>query len=370
MIIRRIGCTSASIPFRTPFVTAHGALSARDIWIVQLWTNDGAVGLGEASAVPGFGGSHVEVGAALQMLGRQIVGRDPAEAAEIVHDDEAAALAVTAHFGLDTAVQNLLAQAADLPLAARLSAGHAKFVAVNATVGAASTQAAVGVATSALAAGFTCVKLKVGISGSEEAEVARIAAVRGAIGPSMALRLDANGAWTAAQAIRILNAVEALNLEYAEQPVAARDIAGLARVRATVRTPIAADESAGSVEQVRRLIAACAADVIVIKPMLLGPLSEAVKIAALARDAGLGVSVTSTLDSGIGIAAALQIAAAIKSPLACGLATASLLTGDLLKQPLPIEGGAMALPCRAGLGVDLDPARLALVTRDSWELLP
>src|SRR5204863_9324885 len=113
-------------------------------------------------------------------------------------------------------------------------------------------------------------KLKVGVLSTREAELARIAAVRATIGADVRLRIDANGAWDVPEAIAIIRAAERYQLELVEQPVAAFDLAGMALVRASIHTPIAADESVGGPEQAAQVIAASAADVLVIKPMMAG----------------------------------------------------------------------------------------------------
>ncbi|MCL4368789.1 MAG: hypothetical protein M1337_06445, partial [Actinobacteria bacterium] len=141
------------------------------------------------------------------------------------------------------------------------------------------------------------------------------------------------------------------------------DLAGMARVRSAVGIPIAADEAVGRLEQARRVVAAKAADVLVVKPMLAGGLRPAREIIALAQAAGLGVLVTTTIDSGVGVAAALHLATTLPGPegtptLACGLATGRLLVGDLISRPWRVRDGAMRLPAGPGLGVTLDEQQL------------
>jgi o-succinylbenzoate synthase len=206
----------------------------------------------------------------------------------------------------------------------------------------------------AVDAGFRCIKLKVGIAGSESSEIDRIGAVRGGIGPDVRLRLDANEAWGVDESVRILRAVERFDLDLVEQPVDRRDLAGMARVRRAVGTPIAADEAAIGLAPAGEVIANGAADVLVIKPMLAGGWRAARRIVEEANRAGLGAFVTTTLDSGIGVAAAAHLAATLPSPLPpCGLATGPLLADDLIDSPLPIVQGAMRVSPRPGLGVDL-----------------
>lgn len=346
------------IPLRQPLATAHTVWHAREGVIVRLTTADGRVGVGEASAVPGFGGSQSAILTALRetiprLAGRALADLD-AEGGRDVPDSPSRAAVACA---LDTALLDLRAQDAGVPLTRLLGGDPVRPVPVNTTVGAVATAEAVRLAQEAVAAGFRCLKLKVGVVETEEAEIDRILAVRAAIGPETALRIDANGAWEPEQAVRVLRALESAEIAYIEQPVAAADLAGMARVRARVRTLIAADEAVGGMAQARRLIAAGAADILVLKPMLAGGLRAARAIADLARESGLGTVVTTTLDTGIGTAAALHLAASLPDPLpACGLATAGLLMDDLITPALPVTAGTMRIPGRPGLGVCLDPA--------------
>jgi L-alanine-DL-glutamate epimerase-like enolase superfamily enzyme len=192
-----------------------------------------------------------------------------------------------------------------------------------------------------------------------EDEVERVAAVREAIGHAVQLRLDANGAWDVDRAIATIGALRGLDLELIEQPVPGHDVEGLARVRHAVGVPIAADEAVTSVAQARRILGAGAADVLVVKPMVLGGLGPARQLIQQAREAGRDVIVTTTVDTGVGVAAALHLAATLPRPTrACGLATGPLLVGDLIGDRLAVEGGTMSISPRPGLGVEVDPEQV------------
>src|SRR5699024_9678817 len=186
--------------------------------------------------------------------------------------------------------------------------------------------------------GCTTAKVKVAEPGQDvAAEQARLEAVRDALGPAGRIRVDANGAWdleTAVSRLRLLD-VAAGGLEYAEQPCA--DVADLARLRRRVEVPIAADESirrAQDPEEVARLEAA---DVVVLKVQPLGGVRAALEIA---ERIGLPVVVSSALESSVGIAAGVALAAALPDlPYACGLATVNLFTTDVTTDPLVPAGG-------------------------------
>jgi L-alanine-DL-glutamate epimerase-like enolase superfamily enzyme len=233
-------------------------------------------------------------------------------------------------------------------------------VPVNATIAAESDNDAASEAEAAREAGFRCVKLKVGMARSLDDERRRVAAVRAALGPEIALRLDANGAWDTERAIFAIRALAEFRLELVEQPVASGDLEGMARVRAAVNVPVAADEDVTDLVAAQRLLEANAADCLVVKPMVVGGLRSALEIAETARKAGASAIVTTTIDAGVGTAAALHLAAALpEDGPACGLATGALLAADIVAQPLVVRAGRLPLPERPGLGVELDERALA-----------
>lgn len=193
--------------------------------------------------------------------------------------------------------------------------------------------------------GCRTVKLKVADGTQTLADdIARVAAVRSYLGPEGRIRVDANGAWTVDEAERAIHAFAGFDLEYVEQPCATVD--ELAEVRRRVKymgVPIAADESVRKAEDPLAVTRAGAADVLVVKAAPLGGISATLR---LVEQAGLPVVVSSALETSVGIAMGLHLAAAIPGlEFDCGLATASLLAADVTDTPLaPLDG---VLPVRA-----------------------
>ena len=171
--------------------------------------------------------------------------------------------------------------------------------------------------------GYACFKLKVGLPD----DVERVAAVREAIGPWPALRVDANGAWTVDEAVHAIRGIEGNDLELVEQPC--RSLRELAEVRQRVSTAIAADESVSTLRELRRATELEACDVVNVKVAGSGGFKPARELMREARSAGMDVFLSSTLDGPWGIAAALQLAAAEELTLACGLATLALFDSPL-----------------------------------------
>ncbi len=182
---------------------------------------------------------------------------------------------------------------------------------------------------------FPAVKVKVGSRG----DVDLVAHVRDAIGPRVALRIDANGAWDVDTAIDVIKQMSRYDLELVEQPVASLE--DLARVRRAVDVPVAVDESVRSLDDARRVRALDAADVIVLRQQPLGGVRAALKIA---EEAGVPAIVSSMMETSIGIAAGLALAAALPAlDHACGLATLSQIDGDVVRDPLEPDHGVLRL---------------------------
>ena len=187
--------------------------------------------------------------------------------------------------------------------------------------------------------GCTSVKVKVGRASPAD-DIDRIARVRDVIGPTMRLRVDANGAWDVATAIETLTRLARYDLEFAEQPVARLE--DLATVRRNVSVLIAADECVRSVEDSRRLWSLAAADVLVLKVQPLGGVRAALEVADAA---GVPTVVTSMYETSIGLAAGLALACALPElSFACGLATLGEIAGDVTAEPLVPRDGMLAFP--------------------------
>src|SRR5690554_6833341 len=190
--------------------------------------------------------------------------------------------------------------------------------------------------------GCSTAKVKVAEPGEPlAAEVARLEAVRDALGPIGRIRIDANGAWDVETALARLPVLDraAGGLEYVEQPVAS--VADLAVVRRRQAVPVAADESVRRAEDPLAVARAEAADILVLKVQPLGGVRACLRIA---EATGLPVVVSSALETSVGLAAGIALAAALPElPYACGLATAQLLTGDVVDDPLLPEEGSIAV---------------------------
>lgn len=195
-------------------------------------------------------------------------------------------------------------------------------------------------------AGFGCLKIK---ASAAHDTVAGLRAVRAAVGPEITLRVDANQAWDAETAIRIIRAGEdaGLGVELVEQPVAAHDLDALAAVTDAVDTPIMADESVRTARDVRRISDRGAADLVNIKLAKTGGLAEALAAAEAARAAGLGLVIGCMMESHVGVSAAAHLAAAVAPDVVHDLDAAFWL------QSSPVTGGVALTRDELDLGIEL-----------------
>ncbi len=193
-------------------------------------------------------------------------------------------------------------------------------------------------------------------------------AVRERLGASVAIRLDLNGACAERAVVDWLVSLETLRLEYVEQPIGpALGVRAMARVRAVIPMHVAVDESVTDEDAAGRLMDEGACDVLVIKPARVGGPMTSVRIARAAAAAGVGVTVSTLYDSGVGLACALHVAATIPGDGAHGLSTAALFVSDLVGAGLPISGGRMSLPGRPGLGVTLDASAMSVAAAEALD---
>lgn len=301
-----------ALPLRQPWQTHRGATTQRQGRLLRLTAADGRVGWGDCAPLPAF-------------------GIDEARATE---------------FAEECAQLDLAAQRAGLPLDAWLSGRPpAAAIAVNASLGdlhSVSDEAL----SSALAAGYRVLKLKVGIGAPAE-EIAKLRDVAARLPAGYGLRLDANGAWSPATALGFLGACRDLPVEACEEPLHDPDGATLAELQSAVPFAIAIDESAPLLGE--RLFGQPPVRRIVIKPARQGGLLASLTLAMRARTAGMEVVFSSALESSCGLLACAHLAAAVAPEAVHGLATAEWLAGDTGERMM-LAGGRLMLPAAAGTG--------------------
>jgi len=342
----RLTLARRTLRLAEPMSTSYGTVAERELALVTLEGEDGIAGHGEAAPLPTYGGPSFErVLAALETYAEivaaasedgPVAGMRTLEACRVA-DDVPEAIAA-----LDMALWDRAGKRAGKPVAALISDTYSPRVPVNATLTALDRSDAAAQAAQAVAEGYSCVKVKVGLGD----DAGRVAAVRAAAGAEVQLRLDANGAWDPDQAVRAIESLSPAGLELVEEPCHGLQEVRAVRERVAVR--VAIDETAGE----PGALAAGVADAVCLKVSRCGGIGPLLAAAALVRASGAEIYLASTLDGPLGVAAALHAAAALASrgPLPhCGLATLGLFEG--LEDQLPPQGGAIAVPPAPGLGV-------------------
>jgi L-Ala-D/L-Glu epimerase len=359
MRVTEVELIPIALPFERPYTSARGTIARREMMIVRLITDGDHAGLGEAVPLTMRGGADLRaINRSLLRASRRFrradlsdfEGEEAMRAAveTFIHVAAGRRLPGPAKAALEMAIFDLAGKASGKPLWQLLGADAARPLRCNATLVAGSPADVAADAERWGAAGFSVFKLKAGTGD----DVARVRAVREAVGPDARLRLDANGAWGAEEAQGVLRMVEPLGIELVEQPVAG--MRELAAVTAETNVLVAADESVERVKDAQRAASAKACDVATVKLAKVGGLGEANGISQ-----HLPIYLSSALDGPLGIAAAAHAGQALTfsgpaAELAHGLATQRLFAASYAGAGPALAGDQLAPPPGPGLGVELD----------------
>ncbi|HSR24260.1 MAG TPA: mandelate racemase/muconate lactonizing enzyme family protein [Candidatus Eisenbacteria bacterium] len=349
-----------SLPFRDPYVTARGELRERNLILVRL-RGEGLEGLGETAALSLRGGARIDAIAAEireRCWPALLDGRlDPDRIWSAIarcRNRGASAQAVAA---VDIALHDLVGRATGQPVWRLLGASEAQPTACNATLPAANPAATRTMAEDWHAQGFRTFKLKVGLAG----DVTQVATVRQTLGPQVAIRVDANGAWSVDDATERLRAMARHTIELAEQPVGTFE--QMVEVRRRVDVRLAADESLVSPFDARRARELGACELAAVKVAKVGGLGAALEIAEV-----IPSYLSSALEGPVGIAAAVHAVQALRARggdagVAHGLATERLFS-TTVGRGATVERDRLLVGDRPGLGVEIDEEALAARRRD------
>ena len=326
-----------SVPLRVPFKTALRSVNSVEDVIVEIHTDTGAIGYGEAPPTGAITGDTTGaiIGALKDHIIKTIVGRE-------VDDFENLMQAVqkcivknsSAKAAVDMALWDLYGQLHNIPVYKMLGASRNKII-TDITISVNDPDEMARDAINAIERGYDCLKVKVGIS--PELDVSRLKAIRDAVGTAPLLRIDANQAWTPKQAVRLLNQMQesGLDIELVEQPVKAHDFDGLKYVTERSYVPVLADESVFSPEDAMKIMQMGAADLVNIKLMKCGGLYNALKIASAAEVYGVECMIGCMLEAKVSVNAAVHLACAKQ------IITKIDLDGPVLCSEDPILGGAV-----------------------------
>lgn len=357
MKIADLHLTETFIPFRKSYGISSAAFTGETFLIATLSTEDGAVGLADSvNSVP-FG---PESPATMrQVLSNHLMpavrGLDPRDTAVLAARMDAAIPGhPMAKAVIDIACHDLAARAAGVPLWRHLGGAERDKVPFAGSVGISTTERMEAEAADFAARGARTIKIKIGTDPATDLD--RVRAIRAAVGPKVYLRLDANQGCRLADWLATFRKMEALDLEFIEQPLPVWDVAGTARLVAALDTPILIDEGIYTTHDLMSLIRAKAVGAVNIKLLKTG-LGGARAIAAIAHAAGLPIVVGSMFETGIGTAASLHFAATLPDPLSCTeCGFPAKLTQDVIPESVYLEepdGFFWPRPEGVGFGVEL-----------------
>ncbi len=374
MKITRIKVSAVNIPLIKNYtISMVGMVSTSRSVVVELTTDEGLVGVGETDPELMFSGESQETVMTVlrHHLGPALLGHDPLDLTALHQRMDAICVGNNfAKAAFDLACHDVLGKHLNVP-AYRLYGGLVNDrIEVMWSLGSDSIEANVADAVQRVEEGYKTIGLKVGTLEPKE-DIARVQAVRKAIGDDILIRCDANQAWTADQAIPIIQRMADYAICMIEQPVPYWDIEGLAKVRTSVNVPVAVDEGFRSPRDAVKLIQADAADIFSIKTTKLGGLHPSFQAAKIIDAAGRKIFVNSMIEMGISTMSSLNLAAAQKSLFPCGHAMNSVrrLKDDILKDPVPYAGQQITVPTdRSGLGVDLDEKKMQAYTVSTFSL--
>ncbi|MGW0948568.1 mandelate racemase/muconate lactonizing enzyme family protein [Streptomyces sp. NPDC002623] len=340
-------------PLHTPFVTALARLTHVSTVVVEIVDRDGRSGFGEAPEVWTVTGSSLASSEACvtEAFAPLLIGRN---ADDLVENCRRVSRAVVgnepAKAAVDIALHDLAAVRLGVPLV-RLLGGSRLVVSTDVSLAVGTVDSLATAAKSRAAEGFDVLKVKVGTDAAMDVD--RVTAVRQAVGPEVRIRLDANQGWTPREAVRVIRSLEdaGTGVEFVEQPVAYRDVEGLAWVSDRVETPIMADESVFDVRDLVEVIRRRAADLVNVKLAKSGGLSAARTLLELARAQGMGTIVGCMLESEIGTGAAASLVAAYGTTTVSDLDAVWWLRRPAVVGGMRYRGAEIVLPDAPGLGI-------------------
>lgn len=353
MKITKVRLGTISVPLRVPFKTALRSVNSVEDIIVEIHTDTGHIGYGEAPPTGAITGDTTGaiLGALNDHIIKTIVGKDVDDFENllqtlnkcIVHNSSAKA-------AVDMALYDLYGQLYNIPVYKMLGGGKNKII-TDITISVNDPDEMARDTKVAIDRGYDTIKVKVGVN--PDLDIARLTAVRAAAGPNTLIRIDANQAWAPKQAVKLLNKMQdkGLDIEFVEQPVKGRDFEGLKYVTERSYVPVMADESVFSVEDAFKIMQMGAADLINIKLMKCGGIYNALKIASAAEVYGVECMLGCMLEAKVSVNAAVHLACAKN------IITKIDLDGPVLCSEDPVLGGAVfnekeiTLPNAPGLGI-------------------
>ena len=387
MKISCIECYEATLPTRRPHLDRHvsdvAAHYGRTYLLAKVIADNGVEGYGEAPVLPVWGGDHgiyygetvrTSVAVITELIGPAILGKDPTMI-EVLHEDmDKVVIGYPYAKGcLDLAVHDLVGKALEIPVYQLLGGLYRRKIPVNHSIGFMDANRAAEEAKLVVEEGVKTIKIKVGIE--PERDIAVVRAVRQAVGDKIRLTADANqGYKTPKIALQVIREMEKSDVWFMEQPV--EGLSAMEEVTKKSSMPIMADESAWTARDALEIAKRGAADIISLYTMKPGGLMNAKKVAAIAEAARIPCNVNGSGEMGVGNAANVQLAAAMKNvSLPCVIPVTSvqgkertrianrIFLDDFVKEPFEYEEGCTIVRDAPGMGIEIDQDKFKKYTK-------
>jgi L-alanine-DL-glutamate epimerase-like enolase superfamily enzyme len=366
MKITELRSTVVAVPTQKPPASEVSVGDYRLAVLVEVLTDDGLVGLGEAPNPVGVEATRTIIDSAEPLL----LGEDPTDVEKLKKKLYAQYNLTHLHIhaacwalnGIDMALWDLVGKACQKPLYQLWGGAFRKKIEYYGEIRRASPDEVAAEAATRAKEGFTTLYMKIGFD--EEEDLACVRAIREAVGPKLKIRVDANQSWSAGEAVRIIRRLGQYGLEFVDQPVLMYNVDALARVRAAVDVPIASHESSWTMYEALRVLQREAADVIHIDPRFDAGFTGARLTAGMAEAAGVPVVMHSFGELGVAQCAYMHLIASTPNFTLANQTGYHRLTDDVIKGGLlRFENGCLDLPERPGIGVDLDPEKVGAYAR-------
>ena len=359
LTIQQVELYKLSIPLKEPFVTSLGTDTTAENVLVKIITAEGIVGFGECSPyMPINGESQDTCFIVGQYFAKALKGKDPLQISACINlMDKIIYGNSSIKSAFDMALYDIASQHAGLPLYKFLGGKNNKLIITDYTVSIGEPQQMAADAMKIKAQGYPAIKIKLGKNG--KTDVARIKAIRKAVGNDIPLRIDANQGWTVKEAIETLNALAEFDIQHCEEPIARWKFLKLRKVKKHSPIPIMADESCGDDHDAERLIELKACDYFNIKLGKSGGIYKALKIVKLAEAAGIRLQVGAMIESRLAMTAFAHFA--LCSPMIehYDFDTALMFSKDPVSGGIVYEkNGVVKVPEVVGLGAVIDEAWL------------
>lgn len=365
MKIEKVEIQSTKIPTFRPHKMAIGTTSHQENVVVRVYADNGVDGAGESPFMVGHSQPGETPDTARVIMTTRLVpalqGVDPFDLDAIsLTLDRAVPGNLRAKGAIMTALHDLVGKTLGTPLHTLLGGKFRERVPLSWSLPIVDEKTALEEATDRVAKGWRILKIKAG-RGEPDDDVKLAAALRKEFGDDLSIRADANQAYDVKTAVRVIRALEPYNLDWFEQPVHRTDFEGLRYLArdAGLTTPIMADEAAHSLSDFAQICRMNAADMVSIYIIGPGGPNRSRAMAVMAEHFRMRGYVGGALESGIGTAAGLHLAASSASiDLGCEMVGPFMLESDIVTEPPTMEDGALIVPAGPGLGVELDEQAL------------